>query len=1078
MCFLKRIFCLIIIFCSLKVWAQQNNNAKPWVFWYWVQAGVSKAGITADLQAMKEAGIGGAYLACIKGETNPSLYTPTAVQLTPQWWDMVTFAFAEAKRLDLKITMHISDGFALAGGPWITPELSMQKVVFSKMNVKGGQSLKVQLPQPHHFENYYQDIQIVAFPSLNGSDLNTKILKPKIIASTGENVDFLVNPDGKKSFKSSEKASITYAFEQAFTCRTIRIESNGNNYQAQRLLVQTSHDGINFKDHQQLKAPRHGWQDTDVEHTYSIVPVTAKYFRFVFDKEGSLLAAEDLDAAKWKPNLKLTGLQLFTEPTLNQYESKNGEVWRISERTTSKEISDDLCVNTNQIINLTDQVNAYGELNWKAPAGNWTILRIGHTSTGHTNATGGGAIGLEIDKFNPEAIKLHFNNWFAEIQKRVGDKGDLSSFYVDSWECGSQNWSANFANEFKQRRGYDLMPFLPVMAGVPLESAQKSEQVLYDVRLTISQLVNDVFYKTLAQIAKERNLTFAAENVSPTMVSDGLLHFKTADIPMGEFWLNSPTHDKPNDMLDAISAGHIYGKPIIQSESFTTVRMDWSEHPGNLKIVQDRNYALGINKIMYHVFVQNPWLDRKPGMTLDGVGLYFQRDQTWWKPGKAWVDYATNTQNLLQKGKPVRDIAVFTGDEIPRRSLLPDRFVNTLPGIFGQERVEAERIRNQNKDVPLQQIPKGVTNTANGFQSENWINPLNGYAYDSFNPDALQSAFVENGRVKFSKEGAAYKVLVLPITNLMNPDGIISKTSLDKIKQLENQGIIIVKDKPYFNQDFSQFGLEKDLIVIDSSGKYASDIAFNHRSDQDQEIYFISNQQQKERVLNFSFRFSGMVPHLYNPVTNEWSEITSYQADEERTALTLKLAPAQSVFVIFKKGVLAKNSEGKNWSTFKLVKNISESWNLKFDESYGGPKQSISMEKLTDWTSSPDSNMKYYSGTAVYAKSIQLKKKELKQNLYLNVGEIHDLASVKINGKELGVIWTQPHRINISSAFKKGKNLIEIALTNTWHNRLMGDHALPQDKRITQTTAPYRLEGNPLLPAGLIGPVTIEKEIK
>ena len=622
------------------------------------------------------------------------------------------------------------------------------------------------------------------------------------------------------------------------------------------------------------------------------------------------------------------------------------------------------------------------------------------------------------------------------------------------------------------------MPFLPVMAGVPLESAQKSEQILYDVRLTIAQLVNDVFYKTLSQIAKERNLTFAAENVSPTMVSDGLLHFKTADIPMGEFWLNSPTHDKPNDMLDAISAGHIYGKPIIQSESFTTVRMDWSEHPGNLKIVQDRNYALGINKIMYHVFVQNPWLDRKPGMTLDGVGLYFQRDQTWWKPGKAWVDYATNTQNLLQKGKPIRDIAVFTGDEIPRRSLLPDRFVNTLPGIFGQERVEAERIRNKNEGIPLQQIPKGVTNTANGFQSENWINPLNGYAYDSFNPDALQSAFVENGRVKFSKDGVAYKVLVLPITNLMNPDGIISKTSLDKIKQLENQGIIIVKDKPYFNQDFSQFGLEKDLIVIDSSGKYASDIAFNHRSDQDQEIYFISNQQQKERVLNFSFRFSGMVPHLYNPVTNEWSTITSYQVDEERTALILKLAPAQSVFVIFKEGVLAKNSEGKNWSTFKLVKNISESWNLKFDESYGGPKQSISMEKLTDWTSSPDSNMKYYSGTAVYAKIIQLKKKELKQNLYLNVGEIHDLASVKINGKELGVIWTQPHRINISSAIKKGKNLIEIALTNTWHNRLMGDHALPQDKRITQTTAPYRLEGNPLLPAGLLGPVTIEKEIK
>lgn len=1078
MSFVKRFFCLIIIFSSVQVWAQQNENAKPWVFWYWMQASVSKAGITADLEAMKNAGIGGAYLACIKGKTNPPIYTPAAEQLSPQWWDMITFAFSEAKRLDLEIAMHISDGFALAGGPWITPELSMQKVVFSRINIQGGKKLKLQLPKPHHLENYYQDIQIVAFPSLQGTTLNSQTLQPKITANTGENVDFLIAPDGKKSFKSSVKANITYSFSQPFTCRTIRVESNGNNYQAQRLLVQISDDGINFKDHQQLKAPRHGWQDTDVEHTYSVTPTTAKYFRFVFDSEGSLTAAEDLDAAKWKPSLKLTGLQLFSEPTISQYESKNGEVWRISERTTAKEISDDLCVNPNKIINLTDKINAAGELEWQAPKGNWTVLRMGHTSTGHTNATGGGAIGLEVDKFNAEAIKLHFNSWFGEIQKRVGSKGDLSSFYVDSWECGSQNWSANFAAEFKQRRGYDLMPYMPVMAGIPIESAAKSEKVLYDVRLTIADLVNDIFYKTLAQIAKEKNLTFAAENVSPTMVSDGMLHFKTADIPMGEFWLNSPTHDKPNDMLDAISAAHIYGKSIIQSESFTTVRMDWREQPGNLKIVQDRNYALGINKLMYHVFTQNPWLDRKPGMTLDGVGLYFQRDQTWWEPGKAWVDYATNCQKLLQQGNPVRDIAVFTGDEIPRRSLLPDRFVSTLPGIFGQERVKSEGIRLKNEGIPMQQIPKGVSNTANAFQAENWVNPLNGYAYDSFNPDALQSAFVENGRVKFSKDGVAYKILVLPIHHLMNPDGIISEASMAKIKELESKGIVVIKDKPYTKSDFSEFGLAKDLIVTDDTGIYAKAIAWNHRKDENQEIYFISNQQEKERILNFSFRLSGMEPRLYNAVTNEWSAITSYQTKEERTQLTLKLAPAQSLFVIFKEGMLAKKSEGKNWSAFKLIKNISESWSLKFDTAHGGPSKAVEMQHLIDWTSSPDSSIKYYSGTAVYSKSIKLKRKDVKEDLYLNVGEIHDLASIKINGKNVGVIWTEPHRIHISSATKKGKNTIEIGITNTWHNRLMGDHNLPEKQKVTQTSAPYRLEGDPLLPAGLLGPVTIEKEIK
>ena len=219
------------------------------------------------------------------------------------------------------------------------------------------------------------------------------------------------------------------------------------------------------------------------------------------------------------------------------------------------------------------------------------------------------------------------------------------------------------------------------------------KKFLHDVRQTIAELVNDVFYVTLKKLAHEKGCSFSAEAIAPTMVSDGLLHYKNVDMPMGEFWLNSPTHDKPNDMLDAISGAHIYGKNIIQAEAFTSVRMNWGEHPGNLKAVGDRNFALGINKMVLHVFTHNPWMDKKPGMTLDGVGLYFQRDQTWFKQSKAWIDYLTRCQALLQMGKPVVDIAVFTGEEVPRRSVLPDRLVNTLPGIFGKEKVEAEKKR-------------------------------------------------------------------------------------------------------------------------------------------------------------------------------------------------------------------------------------------------------------------------------------------------------------------------------------------------------------------------------------------------
>ena len=221
------------------------------------------------------------------------------------------------------------------------------------------------------------------------------------------------------------------------------------------------------------------------------------------------------------------------------------------------------------------------------------------------------------------------------------------------------------------------------------------------------------------------------------MVSDGLMHYQKVDLPMGEFWLNSPTHDKPNDMLDAISGAHIYGKNIIQAEGFTEIRGVWDEDPAMLKPLLDRNYALGINKLFFHVYTHNPWMNHRPGMTLDGIGLFFQRDQTWWEEGKSFVDYITRCQTLLQYGHPVADIAVFTGEEMPRRSILPERLVSMLPGIYGAERVESERIRLANEGQPTRVRPVGVTHSANMADPEDWVNPMRGYAYDSFNKDAL-----------------------------------------------------------------------------------------------------------------------------------------------------------------------------------------------------------------------------------------------------------------------------------------------------------------------------------------------------
>ncbi|GAA4206343.1 glycosyl hydrolase [Pedobacter jeongneungensis] len=1120
---------LLSLHCSVSLSAQENENAKPWVFWYWVKGAVSKAGITADLEAMKANGIAGAYLMSIQGPDKTPVYSPPAVQLTPEWWQMVEFAMSEAKRLNLKLGMHVSDGFALAGGPWITPELSMQKVVWSKVNISNTDN-KISLTQPESKQNYYKDIAVYAYPSPVGEGVSTRTVIPKITASNGADATGLVQPGNKKNFGSNEPCYIQYEFEKPFTCRTITIKVSGNNYQAQRLAIEVSDDGKVFSAIGRLEAPRHGWQDTDEDVTHSIVPTTAKFFRFIYDKKGSEPGSEDLDAAKWKPSLKLVNLELSSEAQINQFEGKNGSVWRISKRSTEAEIAKNLCVPLNKILNLTDKLNPDGTLNWKAPKDNWTILRVGHTSTGHSNATGGGGMGLECDKFNPEAVELQFNNWYGEALKHGGPqiaKKVLSIFHVDSWECGSQNWSPVFKAEFLKRRGYDLTPYLPIMTGLPVESTSVSESFLYDVRKTISELVVDQFYKTLAKLTKEQGFTFTAESIAPTMMSDGLLHYKTVDVPMGEFWLNSPTHDKPNDMLDAISGAHIYGKNIIQAEAFTTVRMDWNESPANMKTLQDRNYALGINKLVYHVFTHNPWTDRKPGMTLDGVGLYFQRDQTWWKAGKAWIDYAERTQDLLQQGKPVVDIAVFTGEELPRRSVLPDRLVETLPGIFGEEVVEAEKKRLANVGEPLRQIPSGVTHSANMADPENWVNPLRGYAYDSFNPDVLTTATVKNGNVVFGS-GATYKILVFPGNMKMDPNyQYMSYETVKKLSALVKAGAkIIIGDKPlyqndlkqvneidfnkiveeiwggsfsqiyndihpietkdlgkgvifkapYYGDSFEKMNVQRDFYAIEQKAKYATKLTYTHRKSAEKDIYFISNQLGSTRDLRIWFRVSGKQPVIYNAVTDQTIELKNWSMYKTNTMINLQMAPNESLFVIFEKRISKsqfKNSN--NWPNFKIVQDISKTWQAKFDTTYAGPSKPVIFNDLTDWTKNPDSLVKYYSGTAVYTKNFNFTGNK-RDKMWIELGEFSSIAEVKINGINCGTLWTAPHRLEITKALKQGNNQIEIEITNTWANRLIGDSKLPEDKRLTKTTAPFRLEGKALNPAGLLGPVVIQME--
>lgn len=1014
-----------------KRFTAPTEEYHPWTFWYWMYGCVTDEGIKLDLQAMRDAGISGFYLMPIKDTSDGKQYNGTARQLSPEWWKRMDTVFRTADSLNLQMGIHFSDGFALGGGPWITPAESMQRMVWSDTIVNGGKQTVI-LPRPECKEDYYEDVAVYAYPAEYEDNR-----KPK------SSVTF--------PFRSSEPCDIIMSYDEPYTLRSVEIITGGNNYQAHRFKIYASDNGKDYKFVREITPARQGWQNTDAYATYAIPATKARFFKFHWTPEGSDPGSEDMDAAKWKPNLKIADIVLGSEPVIDGCEGKSGKVWRVSKYFP---VADNECVRKDGIINLTSKLifSSYsdGRFSVDLPKGKWHILRMGHTITGHVNATGGGGRGLECDKFSRAAINKQFENWFATIYNKAPQdivKRVLTRLHVDSWECGSQNWSSNFADEFRRRRGYDLMPWLPLYAGVPMESSEQSEKVLRDIRQTIAELINDVFFDEMEKLGKKYNCKLSAECVAPTMVSDGLLHYQHADYPMGEFWLNSPTHDKPNDMLDAVSGAHIYGKNIIQAEGFTEVRGTWDEDLELLKPLLDRNYCLGINSIVFHVNTHNPWTDRSPGMTLDGIGTFFQRDNTWWKEMPAFTGYISRCQALLQYGNHVSDIAVYNGDETPRRAILPERLISSLPGLFSEKTIEAERKRKENKGQPLEVSPVGVTHTANMTKAEDWINPLQGYRYDSFNHDVLSKAHVEDNML-VTEGGMKYRAIVIPQPRLMNPDRIVTCWNL--LDSIAAQGVPVLKE-PWTESDLSSIGIRRDITLPEG-------IDYVHRHAGDADIYFLSNQTGNTLSFTPEFRAERAHRYLAEPISGK-----VYNADKQIT-----LTAGASVFVV----LTDRSITAEDMPDMSDLKTVSEldgnKWNITFEKT--GKK--ITSDKLFDWSKSEEQDIKYYSGHATYETTFKYKGKP-DGNIYLDLGNVENIATVYLNGQPCGTAWMPPYRIDITKAVKKGKNELKIVVVNTWANALQGnDQGTPPFEGIW-TNGKYRRASKELLPAGLTGGVRI-----
>jgi len=342
---------------------------------------------------------------------------------------------------------------------------------------------------------------------------------------------------------------------------------------------------------------------------------------------------------------------------------------------------------------------------------------------------------------------------------------------------------------------------------------------------------------------------------------------------------------------------------------------------------------------------------------------------------------------------------------------------------------------------------------------------------------------VVNGRVVTSG-GASYAVLVIPGKHPMNPNGIMSSVVLNKLKQLANAGAKIIISKeyinsfsgiknvfpaPYTDSSFRKLGVKKDVDVI--KGKNA--IAWTHRKNGDADIYFVANQSNDEQPVQLLFRIKYKTPEGWNPVNgSKFVDFTGHITDDG-VMIFSKLLPGQSLFFVFKKRASEYYVRMPPVSQYTDSITINKSWNVQFNKSYGGITSPVIFDNLMSWPQHPDSSVKYYSGAAIYRNSFTINTSGPILSAYLQFDSIFNIASVKINGKDCGTLWTQPYVVSVADALKRGENTIEIEVTNTWHNRLIGDNLLAPDKRVTWTTAPFRLKDKPLLPAGLVGNVKL-----
>lgn len=770
---------------------------------------------------------------------------------------------------------------------------------------------------------------------------------------------------------------------------------------------------------------------------------------------------------------------------------------------------------------LTLYMKPDGNFEWKAPKGNWLILRTGYTLTGHTwsrwfaypqGDTFAEGAGYEIDYLSKVALDNHFNHLGTIILDEVKKAGgDLAYFWSDSWECGKLTWTQDFPEQFMHYRKYDLKPYMAILSGYIVKDSLFCERFQEDFDRTIQDCIADNYYGHFYDLCHKNGLNVGNEAGGPNDIppQDVLKNLGRCDIPAGEFWVH---YKLPEDGMNSrksarlnlkqtASAAHIYGLREAQAEAFTQMEQDrthWSLGPYDLKPYANDAFCEGINRFMLHQSTCQPPEDGKPGYEFC-AGQHFTPNLTWWEQSSAFFSYLSRCQYLLQEGKFVGDVCYYIGEQTP--SLVPPQYIIPSLGLgydCDYTNVEVLLTRMSVKDGRIV-LPDGMSYRL--LYLQNCVSPdkeiceaVSRYQQLEVPTEAseMMSLDVLKKLRELIMDGAtvigAPPTMSAGLDNYPYADNEVRKLASEIWGDLDGKNITerkLGKGRIIWGKTAREVlqadGIGQDFAYLNQTAE-PEKFNYIHRSLDDCDIYFVINRTGKQTSSQFTFRVQGKQPEIWDPVTGEMRIASSFTQHDGYTTVPLEFVPYGSYFVVFDKTISTdKQGEGdRNFSKLEIAQDLSHSWEVMFDTTMGGP-QKVFFEDLSNWIDRPEEGIKYYSGTATYRKSFDLSfKKGNGERIYLDLGDVKHVSSVRFNNKDLGVLWCTPWRIDITDYVKETGNFVEIDVINLWANRVIGDWKLPKEQRFTRTHDVFRFDmlraSTPLTDAGLLGPVSILKE--